>query len=83
MPGVNVIPNYINDQNLKNDIQGDLSELISISKFCKQRRNKNIAHMDFDFMLDTNNVERLELATKKEIETVIASIQSIYNKIEV
>lgn len=38
--------------------------------------------MDFDFMLDINNVERLEPATKKGIETVIASIQSIYNKIE-
>lgn len=79
---LNAIPDYINDEVLRKEIQNDISELIPKAQFCKDRRNKIIAHMDFDFMLDINNVERLEPATKKGIETVIASIQSIYNKIE-
>ena len=79
---LNAIPNYINDQNLKEDIQNDISELIPKAQFCRERRNKIIAHMDFDFTLDTKNVEEIEPATKKKIETAITSIQSIYNKIE-
>lgn len=75
------IPNYINDQNLKEDIQNDISELIPKVQFCRDRRNKIIAHMDFNFTLDIKNVEEIEPATKKKIETVITGIQAIYNKI--
>lgn len=78
---LNVIPDYINDEDLRKEIQNDISELIPKIKFCRGRRNKIIAHMDFDFRLGTNNVEEIEPATKEKIETVIASIQSIYNKI--
>ncbi len=80
---LNAIPDYIDDQNsnLKEDIQNEISQLIPKAQFCRDRRNKIIAHMDFDFMLDSKNVEELESATRDKIETVIASIQSIYNKI--
>lgn len=79
---LNAITSYINHEDLKEDIQNDIRELTLKAQFCRDRRNKIIAHMDFDFTLDTNNIEKLEPATKKKIETVITSIQSIYNKIE-
>ncbi len=63
---LNTITSYINDEDLREDIQNDIRELTLKAQFCRDRRNKIIAHMDFDFTLDTNNIEKLERQQKRK-----------------
>lgn len=75
------IPNYIDDEILKSEIQNDIDELIKKIIFFRDKRNQIISHMDFEFYLD-NKATTTESATKNKIDTAIKSIYSIYNKIE-
>jgi hypothetical protein len=79
---LNAVPAFLSDINFRNEIEHDIDELITESKFCRDRRNKIIAHMDYDLGIDVQNAKALEPATRTKLRSVIESIQSIYNKVE-
>jgi hypothetical protein len=76
------IPFFISDANFRKEIERDIKELNSESNFCRDRRNKIIAHMDYNFGIDLQNAKVLEPATREKLRSTIERIQSIYNKIE-
>ena len=76
------IPNYIDDEIFKSEIQNEIDNLTNKIQFLRDKRNQMISHMDFEYYLGPKKATTTELVTKNEIDTAIKSLYSIFNKIE-
>ena len=76
------IPNYIDDEIFKNEIQNEIDNLTNKIQFLRNKRNQMISHMDFEYYLGPKKATTTELVTKNEIDTAIKNLYSIYEKIE-
>lgn len=52
------------------------------AKFCRDWRNRKVAHADFELLINKHTAIPLELATKRQMQEVIDKIHSIYNLVE-
>jgi hypothetical protein len=75
------LPTFLTDENFKKEINTDIKALLAESEFCRDWRNRWITHADYELATDAQNAKPLEHATRRQLETVIERIQSIYNKI--
>ena len=71
---------YLQDD-FKTEIEGDLNDILTESKFCRDWRNRWIAHMDYELSVDRQNARPLEPATRQKLRVTIEKIHSLYNKI--
>lgn len=76
------IQKILNDDDFKKEIERDLAELMTESKFCRDWRNRWIAHLDYELAIDRDNAKPLENVTKNKLKLIIEKIHSIYNKVE-
>ncbi len=76
------IPTFLTDDNFKKEIENDLKELMVESMFCRDWRNRWIAHLDYELATDRDNAKPLETGTRKKLKIAIKRIHSIYNKVE-
>lgn len=72
---------YIQDDNFKSEIENDLNDILTESKFCRDWRNRWIAHMDYELAVDRQNARPLEAATRQKLRVTIGKIHELYNKI--
>lgn len=79
---VTAIPTFLTDDNFRREIEKELEELMTESKFCRDWRNRWIAHMDYELAVNRDNAKPLESGTRNKLKIAIERIQSIYNKVE-
>lgn len=60
---------YIENEDLKTDVKNAIDEAKDLSRFARERRNKSIAHSDYDIKLDTSKIETI--ATLKKMSDAI------------
>lgn len=72
---------YIQDDSLKIEIENDLNEIIAKSEFCRDWRNRLIAHIDYELNVDRLNAEPLKPATRRDLRQTIEKIHELYNKV--
>jgi hypothetical protein len=77
-----VIPQFIHDANLKNNVQRCLTTIISHTDFCRDWRNRVIAHKDRKLTLDDPNSKPLQTANRLKVQDAITSIENLINVIE-
>lgn len=61
--------------------ENDLNDILKKAQFCRDWRNRRIAHTDYKLSANLPNVTPLEPATKEKLTLVITKIQELYNKI--
>lgn len=76
------LPNFLTDRDFKIQIESEINTLLVESEFCRDWRNRWIAHADFDLTTEQHHAKPLAPATRKQLKEVIERIHSIYNKIE-
>lgn len=72
------ISSLIKDVDLKDKVKKNVTEALKLSKFCKDWRNRHIAHKDLMLAIKSN-VSPLETANKKKIDDAMQSIVNILN----
>ncbi len=78
---LNAISQYLEDQTFKTDFENSLTNILNDSKFCRDWRNRWIAHMDYELAVNPENAKPLEEATRRKLRTSLEDIQSLYNEI--
>src|SRR5687768_4930180 len=56
---------YIHDQQFKAEFEQAVSGILSESDFCRDWRNRWIAHMDYELSVNNRNAEPLKTATRQ------------------
>ena len=80
---IRAIPKFLDDAVFKIEIEKDLLDLKTKTRFCRDWRNRKIAHNDFDLMVNSNNAKPLEEATRIDLNNAIQKIYFIYNKVAI
>lgn len=65
------------------DFNDDLERCIEKSTFCRDWRNRKIAHMDYEIYVNVGAASPLEPASRKDFEEVLSLLQGLHNKIRV
>jgi hypothetical protein len=76
------LPSFESDDDVKKEIETEIKELLAESEFCRDWRNRWIAHADYELSTDKQNAKPLETATRKQLKTTIERIHALYNKVE-
>lgn len=79
---INAIPMFIKDNNFKNELEKDIKEILDYSSFCRDWRNRWIAHLDYELATHKQNAKPLELTTRQKLKFTIEKLQDFYHKIE-
>jgi hypothetical protein len=74
------LPYLISDQNLKNNVKSLIESSLEATVFCRDWRNRLIAHCDLDLAID-NVAKELEPASRKSIQDAITSIVNVLNAV--
>jgi hypothetical protein len=74
------ISEFIDDKELKKEFDEELKDIEDKAKFCRDWRNRWIAHMDYELTVN-QSAEPLETATRNKLKAINKKIQIIYNKI--
>jgi len=77
---INAIPDFLNDTDLKSQINKKLKILKSSTQFCRDWRNRHIAHTDYNLRIDSQ-AKPLEASTRKKIKQALDEIQNVFNVI--
>lgn len=72
---------HLQEDSFKSEFENDLNDILAESKFCRDWRNRWIAHMDYELSIDRQNARPLETATRQKLRVTIEKIHSLYNKI--
>lgn len=75
------IPPFIEDQTFRVKVERILAKIDNESKFCRDWRNRKIAHNDFALSLDKPNAKPLEVATRLKLKTTIELMHELYNEV--
>lgn len=68
------------DENLKTKVNLRVEDIIRKAEFCRDRRNRKLAHRDLKLAVD-KNAEPLPLASRLKIKEVLSSIREVLNAI--
>jgi len=72
------IPEFIMDAEFKNQIVDAINIAKLASNFCRDWRNRRLAHLDY--LLSTNKeTKQLEVANKQKVENALSSIAEVLN----
>lgn len=72
---------YIPDDNFKSEFEKDLNDILTESEFCRDWRNRWIAHMDYELAVNRQNAKPLEPATRLKLRMTMEKIHSLYSKV--
>jgi hypothetical protein len=75
------IPLFIKEQSFHDEVMGIVTKLETKSIFCRDWRNRWIAHKDHALSVDEGNAKPLEVATRLKFKTVLELMQELYNKV--
>ncbi|MBW7956308.1 MAG: hypothetical protein H3C68_00320 [Deltaproteobacteria bacterium] len=75
------LPKFIEEGNITIEVQELISKALESATFCRDLRNKRIAHYDLKLALK-EGAEFVEPATKEKIQTALDSIVDVMNKVE-
>jgi hypothetical protein len=75
------IPLFINDHVFHDEIKNLVIKLESESKFCRDWRNRWIAHKDHALSVDKGNAKPLEVATRLKFRTTLELMHELYNRV--
>lgn len=78
---VRSLSNHIHDLKLKQIIDDEVNGLIVKSEFCKDWRNRSIAHFDYELNINQQSAKPLEPASRKKLQEAIDGIHSIIKKV--
>jgi hypothetical protein len=76
------IAQHLRDSKLRSDFDRDIESLSDISEFCRDWRNRWIAHIDYELSVSKENARPLEVATRNKFHLTIKKIHALYNRIE-
>ena len=76
------IPYFVSDNALKTHLSNLISEIKEASKFCRDWRNRYIAHNDFNLKVGNQNALPLETASRTKFKVVLKKIHEFINLIE-
>jgi len=79
---IRAIPKFILDDGFKEELEKDIQEIIENATFCRDWRNRWIAHLDYELAINNQNAKPLKSATRKKLKIIIKKIQDFYNKVE-
>ena len=77
---MNRIPELINDENFKQKVVEFIAVAESKALFCRDWRNRALAHYDLQVALDSKS-NPLEEATQKKVNNAIQALSSVIDKI--
>lgn len=72
---------YLQEDNFKSEFEKDLNDILTESKFCRDWRNRWIAHLDYELAVNRQNTKPLDLATRQKLKGTMEKIHSLYNKV--
>lgn len=74
------IPELINDENIKNQIEDLITDAMDKTDFCRDWRNRRIAHRDLQLVLK-EGVKPLKSASRTKIKDALNSISLVLNSV--
>jgi hypothetical protein len=75
------IGQHLADSGFKVEFEKDLNDILMECQFCRDWRNRWIAHMDYELGVNRENAKPLEQASRLKLRLTIEKIHSLYNKI--
>ncbi|MBL7847521.1 MAG: hypothetical protein JNL40_08645 [Cyclobacteriaceae bacterium] len=69
------------DNEFRIKIEASLKEILKESEFCRDWRNRWIAHMDYELVSNPQSAEPLKPATRDKLESILRRIHALYNSI--
>src|SRR5262249_1797846 len=75
------LSNLVNDPHTRSAIQAKLEIAKNNTKFCRDWRNRRIAHKDLDLAID-NGAKPLESATRISVRKALRAIADVLNEID-
>lgn len=72
---------HIQDGEFKIEFEKDISEILTESEFCRDWRNRWIAHMDYELSVNRDSAAPLKTANRLKLRTTLENIQALYNKV--
>lgn len=75
------LPHLIENQTLRSTVEALVSEAVQRSAFCRDWRNRRIAHNDLDLLLN-QPVTPLESASRKQVNDAISAIANAMNAVQ-
>lgn len=75
------LPDLIDDSKIKEEVKGLVAQAVKASDFCRDWRNRLIAHRDLNLALDQAAVP-LAAASKKQVDEVLKEIANVLNAVE-
>jgi len=78
---INGLIQYTEDINLSNELHQKIETAIIATKFCKDWRNRRLAHLDLDSILG-HAATPLRGVTRKEVKNGLAAVAEVLNAIE-
>lgn len=72
------LPILVEDEQLRNTLQGKIEEAIKSSEFCRDWRNRRIAHRDLKLAIE-DGITPLKAASRKAIKDALSSIVAVLN----
>ena len=75
------ITKHIEDAELKNSIEIDIKGIIEKTQFCRDWRNRSIAHFDYDLNINEQKAEPLAPANRNLISEVMKMLQDVINRL--
>ncbi|WP_439882152.1 hypothetical protein ACSX1A_03105 [Pontibacter sp. MBLB2868] len=75
------IPLFIKEQPFHDEIMSIFINLETESSFCRDWRNRWIAHKDHALSVDEGSAKPLEVATRLKFRTVLELMHELYNKV--
>jgi len=75
---IQALPDLIENEELREKIKIEINEILQKTKFCRDWRNRWIAHYDYNLSLDSN-AQPLETANRKLIKESLKQITAFIN----
>lgn len=72
---------HIRDEQFRLEFENDISDILAESEFCRDWRNRWIAHMDYELSVNRKSAVPLKQATRQKLRIVLEKIQALYNKV--
>lgn len=75
------IKQHLEDPEIRTEFDNCIADILAEGQFCRDWRNRWIAHMDYELGVNRGNAKPLERASRLKLRLTIEKIQSLYNKI--
>lgn len=72
---------HISDDQFKHEYEKSITEILAEADFCRDWRNRWIAHIDYELSANKRTAEPLKIATREKLRLTIEKIQALYNKV--